>query len=103
MFRKRTERRAAERALQKLVDQRVKLFFMSDGGSQEHPVVVDSASLVELRAASIPCAKCLGSLRLQVHDAVVLDGAILRAARMRCMQCATLWTIWFRIERRLAN
>lgn len=103
VFRKRTERRAAERAAAKLAEQREKLFFASDGGSIDHPLVVESASLVEPRALSQQCPRCEGALRLISHDAVTHKGASLRAARVRCSQCASPWTMWFRIERALPN
>lgn len=103
VFRKRTERRAAERAAAKLSEQREKLFFASDGGSIDHPLVVESASLVEPRALSQQCPRCEGALRLISHDAVTHKGASLRAARVRCSQCASPWTMWFRIERALPN
>ncbi len=103
VFRKRTERRAAERAAEKLAEQRVKLFFASDGGSQEHPICVESASLVEPRSLAMPCPRCEGALRLVSHDAVAHRGAVLRAARTACARCGAPWTVWFRIERPLPN
>lgn len=103
VFRKRTERRANERDARKIAAQREKLFAMSDGGSAAHPLRVDSASLVEPRALATRCPRCEGALTLVEHNAVALDGALLRAAKMKCSQCASPWTIWFRIERPLAN
>lgn len=103
IFRKRTERRAAERAAAKLAEQREKLFFASDGGSIDRPLAVESASLVEPRALSQPCPKCLGALRLVSHDAVAHKGAMLRAARTQCSLCASPWTMWFRVERPMPN
>jgi hypothetical protein len=103
VLRKRAERRAAERAAEKLAEQRVKLFFASDGGSIDRPLVLESASLVEPRALAQPCPRCGGPLRLLSHDAVAKGASLLRAARTRCGLCASEWTSWFLVERRLPH
>ncbi|MDP3276456.1 MAG: hypothetical protein Q8Q09_14755 [Deltaproteobacteria bacterium] len=101
--RKRSEQRQALRDAKKLSDARVKLFALSDGGSPEHPRVAESASLVEPRALATPCPACEGALVLRSHDAKVVGARTLRAARMQCRQCGQPWTVWFAIERPLAQ
>ena len=85
------------RAQAKLARQRERLFEMGPGGGPSRPIEVQSASVVEVSAMSTPCPTCGGALRVEAHDATVVDGASLRVARMRCAQCAKAKSIYFRI------
>ncbi|MFO0724724.1 MAG: hypothetical protein U1E65_13160 [Myxococcota bacterium] len=90
----RTERRAAERSLRRLVQDREKLARLQPGGSEEHPIEVPAASVIEVRAAALPCPQCEGKLQLLQHRATASG---LRALQMRCQRCGVERTLWFRI------
>lgn len=102
--RPRTERREAERELGKLHAARERLFELQSGGSPERPLRVVSAAVIETQAESTPCPRCDGKLELVEHTAVTLptSGASsptrLREVRLRCRQCGTLRSLWFRIS-----
>ena len=93
----RTERRERERAAVKLAKQRERLATLEEGGLPERPIVVESASQVEVHARSMPCARCGGSLALTEHVAQTIDGARLRIARMTCAACGARRSIYFRL------
>lgn len=92
--RPRTERRIAERDARKLVRDREKLAALSVGGVREHPIVVTSAAVIEVRVNGMPCPQCEGHYRVLEHNALA---AHLREVVVRCQQCATARTLWFRI------
>jgi DNA-directed RNA polymerase subunit RPC12/RpoP len=96
--RARTERRARERATEKLAAEREKLFLLDTGGSPERPIEVASASVVESHARGIRCPRC-GENELEVleHLAKVVEGIRLREARMQCRRCGSRRSIWFRL------
>jgi hypothetical protein len=93
----RTVRRTLARDYGKLADARVKLAALETGGSPERPMEVESASVIEPHALSMPCLRCEGTLRLEEHAATTNDGARLRVVRMRCALCGTRREVWFRI------
>jgi uncharacterized protein with PIN domain len=95
--RARTERRANEREARKLVRAREKLATLEPGGSPERAIEVPSASVVDVRARSLPCPQCGGRLRLLEHTANDVEGQSLRAARMTCETCTAPRVFWFRI------
>lgn len=92
--RARTERRERERALAKLAHARTRLAALEAGGAPERPIEVASASVVEVHAASLPCAAC-GELGVRVEEHVAEQG--LRAARVRCPRCGYARSVWFRL------
>ena len=93
--RARTDRREAARDAVKLADAKEKLSLLEPGGAPGLPIRVESASVVELRAESMPCARCDGALKLEEHTAQVVDGLALRKLAMRCKQCRARRDIWF--------
>lgn len=95
--RPRTDRREAERAREKLAQQREKLFVLEAGGSAGRPREVVSASLVEPEARAARCPRCEGELQVLEHLAVTVDGSRLREARMTCRQCGAKRSMWFKI------
>ncbi len=101
--RPRAERRAAERAADKLARGRERLAHLEPGGDPSRPLQVESASQVEPHALGLPCLRCGGPLRLAEHAAVTVDGARLRAARLACSACDARREAWFRIAPRLPN
>ena len=97
MSRPRTARRAQARALEKLATQREKLARLETGGAPDHPVVVESASQVEVHARSLRCVRCDGSYRLDEHLAETIGGERLRVARLVCPACGARRSVYFRI------
>ncbi len=92
--RERTERRIEERAAKKLVRDREKLATLVPGGSQDHPIEVSSAAVIEVRIGSMPCPQCEGEYRVDDHR---FEGAGHRAVDVACRLCGTKRTLWFRI------
>jgi ferredoxin len=97
------ERRAMARAQEKLGKKREQLAKIEAGGSPERPIDVVSASVVETRATSIPCPRCLGTCRVEEHAAETVEDRRLRIARMKCAQCGTGRAVYFRIVREMMN
>jgi hypothetical protein len=95
--RPRGQRREAERAKSKLEQARQRLFELELGGSAERPLTVVSAAVVEAHAESVPCPRCDGKHEVVEHVAVTRAGIRLREARLRCRQCGTTRSLWFRI------
>ena len=90
----RTARRAAERAARDLVRDREKLAALSPGGTRERPIEVDSASVVEPRIRSLACPQCQGQYRVVDHRSAASG---IREVDVRCDQCGTPRTLWFRL------
>jgi hypothetical protein len=93
----RTQRRAFERAEQSLAKDRQRLFELEVGGSAGRPIEVSSASVVETHALSVPCPLCSGPHEVVEHAAVVDQGVRLREVRLRCRQCGSRRTLFFRL------
>ena len=96
--RARTQRREVGRALSKLAAAREKLFQLDPGGSPERPLEVSSAAVVEAHAETVPCPRCEGRHDVLEHVALTRDEVRLREARLRCRQCGSLRSLWFRIR-----
>ena len=77
---------------------RERLFALEAGGSPERPIAVVSAAVVEAHAESVGCPRCDGKQEVVEHVAVTVAGARLREARLRCRQCGTTRSMWFRIS-----
>ena len=101
--RARTQRREAERALSKLQAAREQLFRLDPGASPERPLDVPSPALVEAQAQSMPCPRCEGTHDVLEHLALTRGEVRLREARLRCRQCGSLRSLWFRIRPELAG
>lgn len=101
--RPRTERREQARAQEKLARDREKLARLEAGGSPERPIVLESASQVEVHARSLRCTRCDGELRVDEHVARVVGGQRLRLARLSCPMCGARRDAWFRLEQRLPS
>ncbi len=91
--RPRKERRALGRLLAKDARARERVFLAGPGGSNERPILVSSASLVEAQAKSTPCPLCGAELKIDEHAA---EGG-LRVVRARCFACGVPRAIYFRI------
>lgn len=95
--RARTISRSLERDQRKLQSDKLKLASLSDGGSAQRPFAVESASVVESRAASLPCVVCNESCHVVSHDALTDAGERLRRVEVCCSRCATHRRIYFRL------
>lgn len=95
--RKRAARRAADRTQEKLARDLARLAAASPGGSPSRPIVVSSASEVEVHAAGMPCAICQSRVRVEEHAAVVISGVPLRVARVACTFCRARRDIHFQL------
>jgi len=87
----------------KLADAGAKLARLEAGGSPDHPIELESASLVEPHATSLPCARCGGTLRLDEHTAEIIEGSRLRVVRLHCFQCNAPRVVYVRLLSALPN
>ena len=101
--RPRTLRRSEKRKLEKLVQQRLELAKAEVGGSASRPLEVESAAIVESRAAGLGCPVCNGVARALGHDALSVDGVSLRRVMTRCAECETEREVWLRVVPALLN
>jgi hypothetical protein len=95
--------RKLSRSDEKLSDARLKLALLEPGGGPDRPIVIESASLVEVRAESLPCPRCEGRLECKEHLAQEVEGVSLRVARMRCRACGAPRVVYFHIRATLLN
>jgi hypothetical protein len=98
--RKRTEQRERARAMRRLVRDREKLAALSIGGSEERPMQVTSASVVEVRVSHLACPQCDGEYRIKEHRA---PASGIRSVDVTCQMCGVSRTLWFRIVSAEAN
>jgi len=93
----RTIRREQERALIRLQNDRERLFALEPGGNPGRPIETASAAVVDAHATSVPCPRCGGVQELVEHAASIQEGVRLREARLRCRQCGSERSLWFKI------
>ncbi len=67
---------------------------LSRGGSPARPIRVSSASVIESRAAALPCPRCGGEYRIHEHTRPVPE---LRRVDVGCRHCSAPRTLWFTI------
>lgn len=94
---KRAERRAQARAREELVRDLERLARLEPGGSPQRPLDVDTPAIVDIRAVAKPCPLCDGSLELEKHAAVEIDGDRLRVATVCCTICGVRRSMYFRL------
>ncbi len=94
---------AAKLAARTAVREREKLAAMLPGGSPDNPIEVPSASVVEVRARSIPCPQCGGELDVGDHAATQYEGQSLRVVEARCRRCGAPRALYFRLAMALPN
>lgn len=99
----RSERRATERAAEKVSDARERLWQLEPGGNANRPLDISSPSVVEVHALGQACPRCGGPHEVLEHAAVLLGGVRLREARLRCRQCGTRRSRWYRIVPEAVN
>ncbi len=95
--RKRSDRRAEERAREKLARDVEKLWALGPGGSAQRPLAITSPAEVEVIARSTRCPLCEGELRVDEHAAEVIGKARLRVARVTCLVCRAPRAIYFEL------
>ncbi len=93
----RTVRREQERAESRLKEDRERLFVLSPGGTPERPLEAASAAVIESHALSIPCPRCGANHELVEHSAHVRNGVRVRETKLRCRQCGSDRSLWFKI------
>lgn len=98
--RKRTEQRQRERNARKLVRDREKLAALSVGGSEQRPIKVNSASVVEVRIRHLTCPQCEGEYKIKEHRS---PASGIRSVDVTCQICGVSRTLWFRIVSAEAN
>jgi predicted Zn finger-like uncharacterized protein len=98
--RKRSEQREQQRALRKLVRDREKLAALSVGGSEDRPIQVTSAAVVEVRVRHLACPQCEGEYKVQEHRS---PASGIRSVDVTCQRCGVPRTLWFRIVSLDAN
>jgi len=104
--RPRTLRRAAANDVRKLGRKLDRLEEELPGGSPSRPVVVTSASVVEVRARAERCLVCEGELTLRAHEAERSAPATrgqIRRVDLTCASCRRPRSLWLRIEPPAAN
>jgi hypothetical protein len=99
----RAERRAQERATEKVVRDRERLARLEAGGAPERPIDVESTSQIEPHALGMACLRCDGRNRLDEHAAVTVRDERLRVARMTCARCGARREVWFRLAPNLPS
>lgn len=93
----RTIRREAERAVTRLQADRERLFALEAGGNVDRPIEIASAAVIESHALRMPCPRCGGAHELVEHRALVHHGVRLRETHLRCKQCGSERSLWFKI------
>ena len=93
----RTLRREQERAQGRLKQDRERLFALEVGGNPERPIDAPSAAVIESHALSVRCPLCGANHELIEHLAHVRNGVRLRETKLRCRQCGSKRSLWFKI------
>lgn len=96
-LRARAVRRRLGREEERLADERERLAASEPGGAPERPLDVDSPPQVDVIAERTRCPRCSESMRLDRHDAAVVDGARLRVAHVVCTVCGHARRLYFRL------
>jgi hypothetical protein len=93
----RTVRRAELRAQKALAQDLERVARLAPGGAPDRPIDVEAPTQVEPIAEASACPLCQGTLRLENHAAETHDGARLRVAHTRCVDCGVERAFYFRL------
>jgi hypothetical protein len=93
----RNQRRQQERSEERLLADRERLFELEPGGTPASAIEVATPSVIDLRVAARECPRCAGALLLLEQAAVSVGGVRLREARLRCRECGSTRSLWFRL------
>lgn len=99
----RGDRRRRARVHEELVRDLERLAELAPGGTPGRPLDVESPAQVDVIAEATACPLCRGALQLVEHAAETHDGVRLRAAHVRCTQCAVARVLYFRLAGALLN
>ncbi len=91
-------RRRAQKTQDDLLARVRALEVVQDGGSPDRPIVVDSAAVIDGRAARFTCTACGSEVRVADHRAAIIDGARLRVAHLACRMCRLDRVVYFRLR-----
>jgi len=80
--------------MRRLVRDREKLAALSVGGSEDRPIHVTSAAVVEVRVRHLGCPQCDGEYRIKEHRA---PASGIRSVDVTCQICGVSRTLWFRL------
>lgn len=83
--------------MERLAEDRERLFELEPGGAPRVALQVTSPSVIDAHVARVACPRCDGKHELTEQAAVTLDGARLREARLKCRGCGSERSMWFRI------
>lgn len=86
--------------MRRLVRDREKLAALSVGGSEERPIHVTSAAVVEVRVRHLLCPQCDGEYKVKEHRS---PSSGIRSVDVTCQMCGVSRTLWFRITSDDAN
>jgi hypothetical protein len=86
--------------LEDVHDKIERLTALSPGGSARWAIAVASASVIEGRAASMPCPRCGGEYRIHEHTRPFPG---VRRVDVSCRHCSTPRALWFKIVSREPN
>jgi ribosomal protein S27AE len=86
-----------------MVRERERLARLEPGGAPDRPIALVSASLVEVRARSMPCPICGSEVRVADHTAETLEGQALRLAHTRCPSCGYEGIVYFALRAPVVN
>lgn len=95
--RERTVRRELVRASDKLAEARIKLAALEPGGAPDRPLIVDSASQIEGRAASLPCLRCESTTKVHEHRALHGSAGTIRELELACPRCGTRRLVYYQV------
>ncbi len=70
-----------------------------EGVSPEHPIMVDSPSVVEPKAESANCPNCEHPMRVVEHTAETRAGRRLRVTYLRCDVCGDERALFFALKK----
>lgn len=70
---------------------------LEEGGRSDRPIEVASPTLVDVRAAAMPCPHCQTAPRLLEHRAETFGEERLRIALLHCASCGRERRVYFRI------
>lgn len=76
---------------------RERLFALDPGGAPARAIEVAAPSVIDTQVAQRTCPRCAGTLSLLEQAAVSVEGVRLREARLRCRDCASERSLWFRL------
>ncbi len=71
------------------------------GGSEDRPIEVTSASVIEPQARSMPCVVCGSEVRVGEHTAENIKGHRVRRVNVKCVQCGVTRDVFFQVSHTL--